>query len=103
MKAVFLQFTDHEGKVTKTYTACSLKTGMIDNLFEIAEKAQGLKTTENVREIMSFFKDLKAIIVEVFGKQFTYDELNKNVEQDELMKVFNELCSRISGELQQKN
>lgn len=101
MKPVFLRFTDHEGNTTKTFTACSLKTGMMDNIFDIAERAEALqKGGLEMSEVRQFFKDLKAIIINVFGRQFSFDELNENVEQSELMKVFTDLCNNITGEMQ---
>ena len=99
MKPVFLRFTDSNGEVTKTFTTCSLKTGTLDNILDIAERAEELKGA-NITEIRAFYKDLKAIIADVFKGQFTFDELNENVEQEELEKVFKDLCSRISGEMQ---
>ena len=100
MNPVFLNFSDNEGKITKTFSTCSLKTGLMDNIFDIAEKADGLEKGElDLKEARQFFKDLKAIIVEVFGNQFSFEELNKNVEQAEVMKVFKDLCSRLSGEM----
>lgn len=100
MKPVLIRFTDSEGNTTKTYTVCSLKTGMMDNIFDIAEKAEGLKKNQpSLTEVRNFLKDLKAIIVSVFGGQFTFDELNEGVEQGELMKVFKDLCANITGEM----
>lgn len=100
MKPIFLRFTDDKGEVTKTFTVCSLKTGMMDNIFEIAEKAEGLeKSGITITEIRDFYRELKAVIVSVFKGQFTYDELNENVDNQELMKVFNDLCQNIMGEM----
>ena len=70
----------------------------MDNIFDIAEKADGLEKGElDLKEARQFFKDLKAIIVEVFGNQFSFEELK--IEQAEVMKVFKDLCSRLSGEM----
>lgn len=100
MKPVFIEFTDGEGNVTKRYTTCSLKTGMMDNIFDIAEKAQDYESGKlGLKEAREFFRDLKAIIVSVFHGQFTYDELNEGAEQDEIIKVFTDLCSKIIGEM----
>jgi hypothetical protein len=100
MKAVFLQFTDGEGKATKTFTACSLKTGMVDNIFDIAERAENLeKENVSVAEVKEFYRDLKALIISVFSYKFSIEELNENVEQAELMKVFKNICANISGEM----
>lgn len=100
MKPVFLNFTDDQGTVIKTFSVCSLKTGVMDNIFDIAEKAEELKKKDiAVKEVRAFYKDLKAIITDIFKGQFSYDELNHNVEQDELMRVFNEICGNVSGEL----
>ena len=100
MKAVFINFTDENGKKTKVFTACSLKTGMMDNIFDIAERADNLEK-ENIKisEVKEFYNDLKALILSVFKYQFSYEELNENVEQDELMKVFKDICANIGGEM----
>lgn len=101
MKPVFIEFTDSQGKKAKTFTACSLKTGMMDNIFDIAERAEKLKSDHiDMTEVRGFFKDLKALIVSVYGGQFTYDELNEGVEQDEIMRVFQNLCENMMGEMQ---
>lgn len=100
MKAVFIKFTDEEGKEVKQYTACSLKTGMMDNIFDIAERAEELdKGNMKVSEVKAFFNDLKALILAVFQYRFSLEELNEGVEQDELMRVFQDICLKISGEL----
>lgn len=100
MKPVFINFTDDEGNKTKTFTVCSLKTGMMDNIFDLAERAGQLKKEEiSLKEIKEFYSDLKSIIVTIFKHQFTFDELNENVEQEELMKVFKDVCSKIAGEM----
>ncbi|MDP4095474.1 hypothetical protein OIN60_01535 [Paenibacillus sp. P96] len=98
MKPVFINFTDANGKKTKTYTTCSLKTGMMDNIFDIAERAESLqKETPSIADVRGFYRDLRAIIVAAFGRQFTYDELNEGVENDELLKVFQKLCENVMG------
>lgn len=103
MKPITIDFTDSQGKITKTYSTCSIKTGTMDNIFDIAEKAQELENRNTeMSQVRAFFKDLKAIIVEVFGNQFTYDELNKGVEQSELLKVFNNLCRNLMGVMVKK-
>lgn len=100
MKPVFINFTDENGKKTKTFTACSLKTGMMDNIFDLAERAENLeKENINIREVKEFYQDLKSLILAVFKYQFSYDELNENVEQEELMKVFQDICFNIAGEM----
>lgn len=100
MKPVYLKFTDDEGETTKTFTTCSLKTGMMDNIFDIAERAESLEK-ENIKisEVKAFYQDLKSLILSVFKYQFTFEDLNENVEQEELMKVFKDLCSNIGGEM----
>lgn len=96
MKPVFIKFSDAQGQVTQTFSTCSLKTGMMDTIFDIAEQADSFKTgTPSVQEVRDFYKDVKAIIVSAFGKQFSYDELNEGVETDELMSVFQNLCKNV--------
>lgn len=100
MKPVFLNFTDDKGKKIKTYTTCSLKTGMMDNIFDLAERADNLES-ENIKigEVKAFYQDLKSLILTIFKYQFSFDELNENVEQEELMKVFNDICNNIGAEM----
>lgn len=101
MKPVYLYFTDDEGKKTKTFTVCSLKTGMMDNVFDIAERAESLdKGNVKISEVKKFYQDLKSLILAVFKYQFSIEELNDNVEQEELMRAFNEICSKIGGEME---
>lgn len=72
---------------------------MMDNIFEIAEKADNLKNEKDINNVREFYSDLKSIILSVFKYKFSLEELNENVETDELMKVFKDICSRISGEM----
>lgn len=101
MKPVLIHFTDSQGQMLQTYSTCSLKTGMMDNLFDIAERAESMQQNQlRVTEAKKFFADLKGMIVEVFGNQFTYQELNEGAEHAEIMRVFKELCANITGEMQ---
>jgi|CZCB01.1.fsa_nt_gi hypothetical protein len=103
MKPVFINFTDEEGKVVKTYSTCSLKTGIMDNIFDIAERAEELeKGKMGVKEVRAFYNDLKAVILAIFNYRFSLEELNEGVEQEELMRVFQDICSKIAGELRKK-
>lgn len=100
MKPVFINFTDDEGKKTKTFTTCSLKTGMVDNIFDVAERADKIeKESASIVEVKAFYQDLKSLILSVFKYQFSFDELNQNVEQEELMRAFKDICANISGEV----
>jgi len=100
MRPVYLYFTDEKNEKTKTFVACSLKTGTMDNIFDIAERAENLEK-ENIKlaEVRAFYQDLKSLILTVFKYQFSFEELNENVEQEELMRVFNDLCEKIGGEI----
>jgi hypothetical protein len=53
----------------------------------------------NIKEVKAFFQDLKSIILAVFKYQFSLEELNDGVEQEELMKVFSDVCNKVSGEM----
>jgi len=102
MKPVFINFTDDEGKKTRTFTTCSLKTGMMDNIFDLAERADNLEKNGDIKigEVREFYADLKALILSVFKYQFNFEELNENVEQEELMRAFKDLCNNLGGEVQ---
>lgn len=100
MKPIFINFTDDEGNKVKTFTTCSLKTGLMDNIFDIAERAEELGKGEiSINDVKGFYQDLKGLILAVFKYQFNYEELNEGVEQEELMKVFKDLCSNVNGEI----
>lgn len=97
MKPISIQFTNEKGDKVKTFTTCSLKTGVMDRIFDIAEKAEEYESGKlGVREAREFFKDLKAIMVDVFGRQFTYDELDEGVEFDEMIRVFGSMCTGLT-------
>lgn len=96
MKAVFIKFTDAQGAPEKTFSTCSLKTGIMDTIFEIAERAENFKSSNpNMQEVREFYREVKTVIVAAFGRQFTFDELNEGVETDELMNVFQTLCKNV--------
>jgi len=100
MKPIIIKFTDTEGKTTKTFTACSIKTGVMDRIFDIAEQAEEFEKGElGIGEARVFFNGLKAIMVDVFGRQFTFDELDQGVDFDELLRVFTTMCTGLTGNL----
>lgn len=103
MKPVFIKFTDEseEQKVIVTHVTCSMKTGMMDQILDIGERADKLKTEgTGIAEVRQFYNDLNGLIVAVFGHKFTLEELKAGAEQTEVMAVFQELCARIAGEFQ---
>lgn len=100
MKPIFINFTDENGEKTKTFTTCSMKTGIVDSVFDIAERAEKLETSKvTISEVRAFNNDLKSLILEVFKYQFSFDDLNEQVEQEELMKVFKDICGAIGSGL----
>lgn len=100
MKPISIQFTNEKGEKVKTFTSCSLKTGVMDRILDIAEKAEDYENGKlGIREAREFFKDLKAIMVDAFGRQFSYDELDEGVEFDEMIRVFTTMCTGLAGGL----
>lgn len=100
MKPIFINFTDENGEKTKTFTTCSMKTGIVDSIFDIAERAEKLETSKvTISEVRAFNNDLKSLILEVFKYQFSFEDLNEQVEQEELMKVFRDICNSIGSGL----
>lgn len=98
MKPVFINFTDENGEKTKTFTTCTMKTGIVDNIFDIAERVEKLeKGNVTMSEVRAFYNDLKSLILEVFKYQFSFEDLNECVEQEELMKVFKDICNSIGS------
>ena len=90
--ALKITFTDAQGKVTKEYTAVALKMGIVDKLMEIGEKQAlneiGKPSIKDQKEILF---EMRALLVEAFGDQFTYDELNKGASIREVMNCFSSL------------
>lgn len=100
MKAIVIHFTDEKGNSTKTYSTVSIKTGLVDRIFDLASTAQELeKGTADITVMRHFFDEMKAVLVALFGNQFTYDELQNGVEQNELIQCFTSACKAITGEL----
>ena len=55
---------------------------MMDLIFD-GQKADNLdKENISIREVKAFYQDLKALILSVFKYQFSYEELNDNVDQE---------------------
>lgn len=100
MKSIVIHFTDEQGKATKTYSTVSIKTGLVDRIFDLAGTAQELENgATDMVLVRQFFGEVKAVIVALFGNQFTLDELQNGVEQKELMACFTSACAAITGEL----
>lgn len=100
MKAITVNFTDSNNKVTKTYSTTSIKTGLVDKIFDLAEQAKQFEDVGadvEMVQVKAFFYDMKAVLVALFGNQFTYDELQDNVEQAELMRCFTSACMALTG------
>ena len=97
MKPFLLNFKDHDGKVIKTYSVCSLKTGMFTKLIPIVNRAKAFEENNDyqVSEIDEFINETAAFIVDAFGRQFTLDELLLGVEIGDLLKAIGELFNAI--------
>ena len=98
---IFINFTDHNGDVIKTYTTVSVKTGMMDRVYDFADRAIEIKSKNDVsmKEVKEINQEMKAIVVAVFGNQFSYDELNENVDHEELEAAFQRIVTRTRGTL----
>ena len=100
MKAIIIHFSDAQSAATKTYSTVSIKTGLVDRIFDLASTAQELeKGSTDIALVREFFHEMKAVIVALFGNQFSLDELQSGVEQNELMRCFTSACMSITGEL----
>lgn len=101
MKPIIINFTDDEGKTTKTYSTVSIKTGIVDSIFEMAEEADKFdKEDLSIPEVRKFYRDLKSLILAIFGYRFSLEEMNDNVDINELMRVYNDVCNKIGGGFQ---
>lgn len=93
MKPVIIKFTDAEGKTTRTYSTTTIKTGVMDRIFDIAEKTDQYENGKlEMSDVRGFFQDLKAVMVDVFGRQFNYDDIDQGVDVEELINVFTAVC-----------
>lgn len=92
-----INFTDGAGNTTKTYTAIGMKMGLVDNLMDLAEKQRisqiGQPTLAEQREI---WDEMGSLIVEVFGRQFTYDQLKDGADVKEVMRCFDSLAEFVA-------
>lgn len=87
-----IKFTDAQGKVKKIYTAVGLKSGIVDKLLGVAEKqAQAQQGEQSAAEQKALWSEMMALIVEVFGRQFTYDELADGADIQEIVRCFQSL------------
>lgn len=95
MKPITLAFTDSEGKTIKIYSTCSVKIGLFTKLVPIASRVDYFQNANfadiDLDEMVSFVNDVKALVVDAFGRQFTIDDLDVSVEMPELFKVIGEL------------
>lgn len=101
MKAVTITFTDENGKNTGTYITSSIKMGTVDQLFDIAERAEQFDDKElddmSIKEVRELFNDIKAVIVRAFAYRFELNELDDGLELSELMPLFEKLMESIGG------
>ena len=92
-----INFTDAQGKVKKTYTVVSLKMGLVEKLMDIQEQqARISEGTQTAADQKALWANMGALLVEVFGRQFTYDELKENVDIKEMVRCFNDMAAFIT-------
>lgn len=102
MKSVILRFTDDEGKVVKSFVQRPLKTGMVDKIMDIAERGAAIESSERevtIADAKEFNDELTSMIMRLYRGHFTLDEFKEFVDQDEMMRVFQEICANMNGEM----
>jgi len=96
-----INFTGDDGGITRTITTTEIKTGKMDRIFELADEAKEAAEA-GIRGITAWRKKIKALLVEIFHNQFTYDELQDGATNDEVMRCFNSIL-RGTGDAITKN
>jgi hypothetical protein len=88
MKTVSLSFKDDSGKTVKTFKIGSIKTGIMDRVWELADEAKNYTGIKGIREWDGM---LKVLLVDVFKGQFTFDELQGGAEDSDIKGCFNDI------------
>ena len=103
--AIEIKFTDEKGKITNKYRVLDIKTGVVDRCFDFAEHAKKIDEDKEheLPDIQAFYADMRALIVDVFGGQFTYEECGKGAGFKELLRCYNEILISIGIRLAPKN
>lgn len=91
-----ITFYNSDDTVKAEYSKLRIPLGLIDIALELSENQDPKSDRETWAAIKSF-------IVEVFGNQFTLDELNQGADLGDIISVFNMISAKISNVLRSFN
>ncbi len=84
-----ITFYNPDDSVKAEYSKLRIPLGLVDIALELAERKEERTDRET-------WDDIKAFIVEVFGGQFTLDDLNAGADLVDIMSVFAMVVAKIN-------
>ncbi len=100
MNAISLKFYDNEtNEVTAEYHQTFMPFGLLKTAMKLMERLQGKETDQiRIQDLdEDFFDDLGDFVVDLFGKRFTRDELQKHTDAVEVITVLVEAVNKIKN------
>jgi len=91
-----ITFYNPDDSVKAEYSKLRIPLGLVDIALDMSENQEPKSDRETWTAIKSF-------IVEVFGEQFTLDELNKGADLGDIISVFNMIVAKIGNVLKSFN
>jgi hypothetical protein len=85
-----ITFYNPDDSIKAEYSKLRIPLGLVDIVLDMAEN-QEPKSDRQTWEV------IKSFIVEVFGEQFTLDELNKGADLGDILSVFNMVLTKINN------
>lgn len=85
-----ITFYNSDDSVKAEYSKLRIPLGLVDIALDIADD----QTPKTDRET---WEKIKAFIVEIFGGQFTLDELNQGADLGDIISVFNMIVAKINN------
>jgi hypothetical protein len=85
-----ITFYNSDDSVKAEYSKLRIPLGLVDIALELAENQEPKSDRET-------WETIKAFIVEVFGEQFTLDELNKGADLGDILSVFSMIVAKINN------
>lgn len=91
-----ITFYNPDDSVKAEYSKLRIPLGLVDIALDMSENQEPKSDRET-------WDSIKAFIVEIFGEQFTLDELNKGADLGDIISVFNMIVAKIGNVLRSFN
>lgn len=85
-----ITFYNSDDSVKAEYSKLRIPLGLVDIALDLSENQDPKSDRET-------WAAIKAFIVEVFGGQFTLDELNQGADLGDMMSIFNMIVAKINN------